>query len=65
MTGVCRREIMLRHILREKVFDNGLFYNFNFVVRIVVSVIVTSWESRTGLEYVPGNCSWVNLIIYI
>ena len=54
---------MLRHILREEYFDNGLFYNFNFVVRIVVSVIATSWASRTGLEYVPGNRSRVNLII--
>ena len=54
---------MLRHILQEEYFDNGLFYNFNSVVRIVVSVIATSWASRTGLEYVPGNCSPVNLII--
>ena len=48
---------MLRHILREEYFDNGLFYNFNFVVRIVVSVIVTSWVSRGRLKCVPGNRS--------
>ena len=54
---------MLRHIIREEYFDNGLFYIFNSVVRIVVSVIATSWMSQTGLEYFPGIRSRVNLII--